>query len=150
MQKPETQSAQMRIMLKSYEQQLLAARRLARFRVKKRLAEGLPPEDQDPSYNRAQFVQKVAHELYDRLVYTGSENPVVEKIKAELGKRLNLEVEFTYPPGGTLCIAVREDGELRPLNADEQREYRDVLRGITTSQVNRTMLKEPPHNGICC
>ncbi len=47
---------QMRIMLQCYEQQLLAARRLARFRVKRRLAEGLKPQDPDPSVNRRAFV----------------------------------------------------------------------------------------------
>lgn len=36
----DTTTAQMRIMLQGYEQQLLAARRLARFRVRRRLAEG--------------------------------------------------------------------------------------------------------------
>lgn len=142
-------TAQMRIMLNSYEQQLLAARRLARFRAQRRLAEGLPPEDRDPAIKRRQFVQKVAHELYERLLYTGSSNPVVNEIRKELSRRLNKEIEFTYPPGGSLCIAVREPDGLRPLNEEEQRHYRDMLRSITAQKVNESMLKKPPHTGCC-
>lgn len=146
----EMHTAQLRIMLHSYEQQLLAARRLARFRVKRRLAEGLPPQDEDPSIMRRQFVQKVAHELYERLLYTGSSNPVVNEIREELGRRLNKEVEFTYPPGGSLCIVVREPDGLRPLNEEEQRHYKDMLQAITAQKVNESMLKKPPRSGVCC
>ena len=61
----DTTTAQMRIMLQGYEQQLLAARRLARFRVRRRLAEGLEPQDPDPSVKRRAYVEKVAQELFD-------------------------------------------------------------------------------------
>ena len=70
----DTTTAQMRIMLQGYEQQLLAARRLARFRVRRRLAEGLEPQDPDPSVKRRAYVEKVAQELFDSLIFTGSDN----------------------------------------------------------------------------
>ena len=80
----DTTTAQMRIMLQGYEQQLLAARRLARFRVRRRLAEGLEPQDPDPSVKRRAYVEKVAQELFDSLIFTGSDNPVVEEIRREM------------------------------------------------------------------
>ncbi len=91
----ETSTTQMRIMLQSYEQQLLAARRLARFRVRRRLAEGQEPHDPDPSIKRRGYVEKVAQELYDSLIFTGSDNPVVEEIRQELGRAVGQDVQFT-------------------------------------------------------
>lgn len=134
---------QMRIMLQCYEQQLLAARRLARFRVKRRLAEGLKPQDPDPSVNRRAFVEKVARELYDTLIFTGSSNPVVEEIRAELSRAVGLEVEFTYPPGARLrIVAIGPDGQ-RPLGAEEERRARHALWRITRQKVDQSMLERP-------
>ena len=134
---------QMRIMLQCYEQQLLAARRLARFRVKRRLAEGLKPQDPDPSVNRRAFVEKVARELYDTLIFTGSSNPVVEEIRAELSRAVGLEVEFTYPPGARLrIVAIGPDGQ-RPLGAEEERRARHALWRITRQKVDQSKLERP-------
>ena len=76
-------SAKLRIMLQGYEQQLLAARRLARFRVRMRLAHGDAPDDPDPAAHRHACVEKVARELYETLLFTGSDNPVVEDIRQQ-------------------------------------------------------------------
>lgn len=134
---------QMRIMLQSYEQQLLAARRLARFRVKRRLAEGERPQDPDPSINRRAFVEKVARELYETLIFTGSSNPVVEEIRAELSNALNLEVGFTYPPGARLRIVAIEPEGQRPLTRDEEKQARHALWRITRQKVDQNMLERP-------
>lgn len=88
-------SAQLRMMLQGYEQQLLAARRLARLRMRRRVAEGDDPGDPDPSASRHIMVEKVARELYETLLYTGSDNPVVEEIRQELGREVGQEVQFT-------------------------------------------------------
>lgn len=101
---PDTTTARLRIMLQGYEQQLLAARRLARFRVRRRLAAGEDPREPDPLPKRHATVEQVARELYDMLLYTGSDNPVVEDIRQELSQELGREVHFTYPPDGSLCI----------------------------------------------
>ena len=84
----ETMNPQLRSMIRGYEQQLLSARRLARLRVKMRLAEGESPHDPDPEIKRRAYVEKVARELYESLIYTGSDNPMVEEIRRELGKSL--------------------------------------------------------------
>ena len=73
----ETMNPQLRSMIRGYEQQLLSARRLARLRVKMRLAEGESPHDPDPEIKRRAYVEKVARELYESLIYTGSDNPMV-------------------------------------------------------------------------
>lgn len=144
------QTLQMRIMLQSYEQQLLAARRLARFRVKRRLAEGLKPQDPDPSVKRRAFVEKVARELYETLIFTGSDNPVVEEIRKELSQSVGFEVEFAYPPGCRLCIlAVEPDGS-RPLNHEEEREARHALWRITRQKVDQSMLEKPEVRRAAC
>ncbi|MBQ3058821.1 MAG: hypothetical protein IJD16_00690 [Desulfovibrio sp.] len=139
----ELSTLQQRVMLRSYEQQLLAARRLARFRVRRRMAEGEEPYDPDPSIKRRAFVEKVAQELYDSLIFTGSDNPMVEEIRQALSLAVGLELEFTYPPGEKLCIVgVGPDGP-RPLSEDEQCRTRNALWRITRQKVDQSMLVKP-------
>lgn len=140
----DTTSAQLRMMLQSYEQQLLTARRLARYRVRRRLSEGRDPNDPDPSLKRRAYVEKVAQELYDTLIFTGSENPVVEDIRQELGKAVGREVRFTYPPGGRLRIVGESPQGPVPLSEEEQRRTRHALWRITRQKVDQSMLDKPP------
>lgn len=147
---PDMRALQMRIMLQSYEQQLLAARRLARFRVKRRLAEGEKPQDPDPSINRRVYVEKVARELYDTLIFTGSSNPVVEEIRAELSEALGLDVGFTYPPGARLRIVANGPQGQRPLSAEEEKRARHALWRITRQKVDQGMLERPERHGAVC
>lgn len=125
-----------RIMLHTYEQNLITARRLARYKIKKRLEEGLEPDDPDPAPQRKAFVNKIAQELYDSLIFYPDANPVVEEIRKELSEALGKNVEFTYPPGGTLRIAVREKTGLRHLDDEEQRSARETLKQITNAKVD--------------
>lgn len=135
----ETTTVQMRIMLQRYEQQLLSARRLARFRVRTRLDEGLDPHDPDPGAKRNAYVERAAQELYDTLIFTGSVNPVVEEIRQELGELVGREVRFTYPPGGRLrIVGVGPDGPFA-LPDEEERHIRYALWRITRNKVNSGM-----------
>lgn len=135
-------------MLHSYEQQLLAARRLARFRVRRRMAEGLDPLDPDPTIKRHEFVEKVAQEMYEMLIFTGSENPVVEEIRQELSRLVGKEVQFTYPPGARLCIVGLGPTGPMPLTADEQRRTRSALWRIIKMKVDQGMIEKPQSKGI--
>ena len=137
-------AAQLRIMLQGYEQQLLAARRLARLRARRRLAEGDTPQDPDPSINRHAMVEKVARELYEALLFTGSDNPVVEDIRQELGREVGQEVHFTYPPGGKLRIVGQGPEGLEPLSDEKLRKTRNALWRVTRKKVDESMLDEPP------
>ncbi|MDO5484394.1 MAG: DVU0524 family FlgM-associated protein [Desulfovibrionaceae bacterium] len=134
---------QQRAMLRSYEQQLLAARRLARFRVRRRLAQGEEPYDPDPAIKRRAYVEQVAQELYDSLIFTGSDNPMVEEIRQTLSQAVGMEVEFTYPPGEKLCIVARGPNGPRPLTDEEQRRTRNALWRITRQKVDQSMLVKP-------
>lgn len=136
-------SSQKRIMLRCYEQQLLAARRLARFRVQRRLAEGSDPREPDSALKRRAYVEKVAQELFDTLIFTGSDNPVVEEIRRELGRTVGQDVQFAYPPGGKLCIVGKGPEGPRPLSEEEQRRTRHALWRITRQKVDQSMLDEP-------
>lgn len=137
-------SAQLRMMLQGYEQQLLAARRLARLRMRRRVAEGDDPSDPDPSVSRRMMVEKVARELYETLLYTGSDNPVVEEIRQELGREVGQEVQFTYPPGGRLRIVGQGPEGLEPLSDEKLRATRNALWRVTRKKVDESMLDEPP------
>jgi hypothetical protein len=132
-------------MLQGYEQQLLTARRLVKFHVRHRLAAGLDPQDPDPDVNRRRMVEKIAKELYETVVFTGSDNPVVEEIRRELGKNFGQEVLFTYPPGGTLCMVARTADGSRPLTEEEQRRMRPVLWRLTRQKVDESTLDKILH-----
>lgn len=139
-------SAKLRMVLQGYEQQLLAARRLARFRVRRRMALGEDPHDPDPAAHRRACVENVARELYETLVFTGSDNPVVENIRKELGKEVGQNVQFTYPPGQRLHIVGEGPDGMKPLTEDVQRQARHALWRVIREQVDQSMLEEPPRD----
>ena len=139
----ESAITRLRIMLQGYERQLLSARRLARFCAQGRLAEGFEPEDPDPSIKRRLFVEKTARELYDTLCFTGSQNPIVEDVRTEFGKRLGKNVRFAYPPGERLNIVAEGESGLEPLPEAEQLRARHLLRQVIRQLVERSMLDAP-------
>lgn len=136
-------------MLQSYETQLLAARRIAKFRVRKRIESGAHPFDPDPAPKRRQYRDKAAQELLDAMIFTGTGNPIVDAVKEELGKRLGLEIEFVYVPGEMLMkVVARENGALRQLTPEERAQAEPVLSqsslfSITCQNVDRQMLFKP-------
>lgn len=144
------QTAQMEQLQKrvveSYEKQLQAARRLARHTVRKRLEQGLEPDDPDASLKKQHFANAISQELFDSLLFYPGANPVVEEVRAELAQALGKKVEFTYPPGDTMRVAVREEGGLRSLNADEQLRARAILKRITDLKIGQTIFDN--HMGI--
>lgn len=140
---PETTSIQTRLMLQRYQQQLVAARRLAMARAKLRIRDGLSPDDPDPSVNRHEYVKKVARELYTSLIYTGSQNPVVEDIRKELGEHIGQNVEFTYPPGKKLCIVGDGPDGKKPLSMERQLDSYNMLFDITRRKVDQSMGVKP-------
>lgn len=132
-----------RIVLQSYQQQLMSARLLARHCVKTRLREGLEENDPDPAPKRQAFVNKIAGELFDSLMFYPNANPVVDEIRMELSQALGKNLEFTYPPGDRLRLVLRESGEVRPLTDDEQRAALKVLKEITGQKVDEETLRKP-------
>ena len=89
-------AAQVRMMLQGYEQQLLAARRLARLRMRRRMAAGDDPNDPDPAARRHLMVEKVARELYDPCSTLAATIPWLKKFArnwaAKWGRMCNLPI----------------------------------------------------------
>lgn len=133
---------QKRNMLKSYEQQLTAARQLVRFQVRKRLEENQDYREPDPSIKRNSNVRLVAKELFTNLLFTGTADSFLEQMRVDLGKALGLELEFAYPPGKSLCLMAREDGALRYLTKEEWTKLNELdLETFTSQKVDQEMLK---------
>ncbi|MBD5640937.1 MAG: hypothetical protein HDQ91_00770 [Desulfovibrio sp.] len=144
---PDFQQTRLKLMLNSYERQLINARRLAKFRVRRRLEAGLDPDDPDPGPNRAARATQIAEALYMELLFYPDAHPaIVEEIREELSQALGRRVEFTYPPGGTMRIAVREENGLRHLDTEEQTRARETLRRITGAKVAEGLFEN--HAGI--
>jgi len=130
----------MRNMLRQYERQLLNARRLARYRMALRLARGdadLP----DPEETRRRLVEKVAKELYEHLIFTGSDNPVAESIRKELSVSAGTPLHFQYTPGEAALQLIREgDSGPEAVSPHEKALLLEALWRITLSKVDATML----------
>jgi len=134
-------SIHVRTMLRRYERQLLNARRLARYRMALRLAQGdaAPPEPEE--IRRRRMVEKVARELYEHLLFTGSENPVAEGIREELSVSAGAHLHFRYTPGEAALQLIRE-GSSGPEKVSQHEKARllDKLWHITLAKVDETML----------
>jgi hypothetical protein len=89
-----------RAMLRTYGRQVTTARRLARFR---RLQQLDGPDETDETAllreaKRRDLVRRVATEIVENCLVTGSDSPVVDEIKAELEEELGFPLAFAYPP----------------------------------------------------
>ncbi len=137
---------QFRIMQKQYELQMLTARRLARYH-RKRLQE--TGEDYpDPDEQREIAVKRVAQELYERLIFTGSDNPMVDDITEKLGTALGSDVVMTYPAPAPLReehlrLLRMPDSKQQtptPLSDAEQSKALHLLWKITLQTVDESMV----------
>ena len=129
-------------MLQGYEQQLLAARRLAKFRDRCRSMQGETIGDPDPSISRRRYVEKVTQEVFQCLLYTGDYRPIIEEIRQELSNRMGFEVRFTYPPGKRLCVIKMTEKGAAPLAPEEKQKLRILLFKVTHEKINGSMLEE--------
>ena len=134
----DTPSLYTRHMLSSYGKQLVTARRLARYRRALRGAEEpvIPPE-----VKRRLLVERVAKEIMENLLISGSDNLIVDEIRKRLQKEFGEQLTFTYPPM-QLEIQVFREGphgqeEIAPA---EKMNVLDRLWAITLETVDETML----------
>ena len=138
-----------RNMLLQYDRQLVTARRLARIMpgLETNAVRGHERQPDDtgeantPEGRRRLMIEKVARELLDNLLFTGSKNPVVEEVRRELNERLDGEYTFWYPPGEVDVHVVREAPEgKQELSSEERKEVLTLLWEITLAKVDATML----------
>lgn len=142
------QSMRMRQVLQKYDQQLLTARRLARFRARVQQKNGLEIEEPDPAIKRKDFVESVASEMFTALLFTGIPDALMEEIRQELCKVFKKEFEFVFPPNSNLCIYINDGKKRRQLTAEESQIVSKALAAITSQKVDKSMLKSAPRAGI--
>ena len=130
----------MQHMLLQYGRQLTTARRLARHREAMRLA-GVFVPDPAPEEKRRLMVRRVASEIVENLLLTGSDNPIVSQVKERLNEALGEEILFRFPPGELDMLLYRhgENGE-EELGPEEKGRVMGLLWHIAEETVNETML----------
>lgn len=135
----DSQSFYTRQMLMQYGKQLVASRRLARY---ERLVGRKKVTDQDELSNRRkELVQRVAREIMDNLIFSGSENPIVVKVRERLAGQMGEEFIFRYPPDeeGFLIFRVTTEGE-EELADSEKNAIVEKLWHVALQTVDETML----------
>ncbi len=134
-----TQSFYTRKMLLQYGKQLVAARRLARY---EKAIGKVREQDQEVIHARRKaMVERIAGEIVENLIFSGSDNPVVREVKDALAAVLEERYIFKYPPGDTdfQIYKVTPGGEVE-VSDDERHEVMSKLWEITLRTVNSTML----------
>ena len=125
-------------MLLQYDRQLVTARRLARLKA---VIRGRLPGPATPGTERRGRVGRVARELLDNLLFTGSDNPVVREVRQELNRTLHGEYSFRYPPGEVDVRIFREEPDgSHELTSEERKNILAALWEITLTKVDATML----------
>lgn len=135
-----TSSFYVRNMLHQYDRQLVTSRRLARYRQVMELASGEEPE-LTAEERRKIMVERVARELFENLLFTGSDTPLVRDILQELMKQRSEHLLFKYPPGGLQLTILRETDEgFVEVEPFEKQHILDQAWNITLDIVDDTML----------
>lgn len=128
-------------MLRVYGQHLDQGRRMARYRM---LLQRTSPGDVvqlSQEARRRQLVEKIATEIMDSLMVSGSNNPVVQDIKKDLQREFGFEMEFRYLPLEPEMQILRRSGEeLSEVSGEEKTAILERFWRITLDKVNETML----------
>ena len=127
--------------IRVYDRQLTNGRRIAR--LKKYIQESGQGDSVSISREakRRQMVERVAREIIDNLITSGSNNHIVLEIKEELEKEFDQEFIFHYPPSGEEMQILKQDTQgLVELKPEEKNAALHKLWEITMHKVNETML----------
>lgn len=130
-----------RNMLLKYDKQLVTARRLARYDKALRLARGDEEQSVPRDVKRGIMVERVAREVMESLLLSGSDNPIVQEIKQQLEKEVGEKLTFKYPPTELDLQVYRETPE-GPVEVSpaEKAVIMEKLWHISLDRVNATML----------
>lgn len=137
-------------MLRKYKKQITSAQHIARAAES---ARNLQFNYQDDDVQRSDMdqrivdarrqglVERVAREVYENLLFSGSTNPIVEEIKAQLEVDLGFAVLFRnlFP---NLSFQIYKETDLGPIKVtrDEKEDIMNKLWAISLDKVNATML----------
>jgi hypothetical protein len=133
---------QVRAMLRTYGRQVTTARRLARYRRSLRVAGAEDEVRISREAKRRELVGRVAAEIVENCIVTGSDTPIVEEIKAELEEELGFPLLFAYPPEEQEMQIFRFDADNGPeeLVGEEKAEVFKRLWELALEKVDETML----------
>ncbi|MDR0827899.1 MAG: hypothetical protein LBN33_08525 [Desulfovibrio sp.] len=129
-----------RRMLLRYSRQLVAARRLARYdRLTGR--EG-SVDSATRKAKRRTMIERVAREIMENLIFSGSENAVVQEVRGRLSAELGEELVFRYPPDDMDFKIFRPgaEGDELELAPGEKQAVMGRLWDVTLKTVDATML----------
>jgi hypothetical protein len=126
-------------MLLQYGRQLVAARRLARYDYL--LGRGQGGDTESVMAKRRGIVERVAREIMENLIFSGSDNPTVQEVKDRLTNELGETLIFRYPPADQdFKIFRARDGEEKELSETEKQRAMALLWEVTLRTVDETML----------
>ncbi|QJT10619.1 DVU0524 family FlgM-associated protein [Oceanidesulfovibrio marinus] len=133
------QSFYMRNMLRGYDKQLVTARRLARYR--RALGAGSVEEPIPPEVKRRHLVERIAREIVENLIMSGTDNPVVNEIKERLNNEFGNQLTFAFPPSEQdLQIFKETKGGPMEVSPEEKIRILNRLWQVTLDKVDDTML----------
>ncbi|MDR1359359.1 MAG: hypothetical protein LBJ82_00110 [Deltaproteobacteria bacterium] len=134
------QSFYTRQMLLQYGKQMIAARRLARY---ERLTGRRQRIDDDAALGRRRaLVERIAREIIENLLFSGSENPIVLEVRKSLERETGQEYVFRYPPAEEDFLILRRtpEGGEEELTGEERERLMSRLWDVSLRVVNATML----------
>lgn len=136
-----TYPAQVKTMLKTYGKQLTSAKRLARFRRALKMAGAQDQVTISREAKRREMVERVAKEIIENLIVSGTDTPIVTQIMQELESDFNRRIILEYPLDGDDMVILMET-EAGPVEAEpeEARVIMQRLWDLTLETVNATML----------
>lgn len=135
-------SYQVRAMLRTYGRQATTARRLARYRRTFSPVENTEEARISQELKRRELVGRVATEIVENCIVTGSETPVVDELKAELEEELGYPLLFTYPPEEQemQLFRITPDGEPEKLVGEEKAFVIRRIWELALTKVDETMI----------
>lgn len=136
----DTQSFYTRHMLLEYGRQMVAARRLARY--EQLLGRGSQTDAEALAARRRMMVERIAREIMENLIFSGSENYIVQEVRRELAQEMGEDYIFRYPPAQLDFQIFRKtaEGEEIELSVDEKHRLMGRLWEVTLRTVDATML----------
>jgi hypothetical protein len=134
-----THSFYTRQMLLRYGRQLIAARRLARY--DQLLGRTWPLDEESAAAKRQDIIERIAREIMENLIFSGSDNPTVQEVKERLTREFGEELIFRYPPAAQDFKIFRSlNGEEQELSDMEKQRAMAKLWDVTLRTVDETML----------
>lgn len=129
-----------RQMLMQYGRQLVAARRLARY--DQLLGRSVVQGTDAAAAKRQAMVERIAREIMENLIFSGSDNPIVQEVRKRLDEETGESLLFRYPPADQdfKIFRVADDGSEEELEAPEKQAVMGRLWDVTLRTVDATML----------